>query len=196
MKKVIIKVINVILVLIILLATCVIVLTGVNTRKGKATMIFGYGFMAVQTGSMVPEYPIGSVVIIKKTDPAKLKSNDDISFYTIDPEFKKQGINIITHRIVEVKNDGDGTYSFTTKGVANSLNDEYPAEGEQVIGKVVAKSSLMAKLINIRQNPATFLLVIMLPLCVIIALELFSFSKRSTAVKDDKAIENKDENKK
>lgn len=189
MKNVIKKVINVILVLVILLATCVIVLTGINTRKGKTTMIFGYGFMAVQTGSMTPTYPKGTVVIIKKTDPADLKKDDVITFYTIDPEFKSQNVEIITHRIVEVNNDGDGTYSFTTKGDATVFEDEYPAEGEKVIGKVVAKSSLMAKLMNIRQNPATFLLVIMLPLCVIIALEMFSFSKRSAAVKDGKESE-------
>ena len=47
----------------------------------------------------------------------------------------------------------------------------------------------MEKLINIRQNPATFLLVIMLPLAVIIALEIFSLSKRSVAAKEGKKDE-------
>lgn len=188
MKKIFSKVINAILVLIILAAAGVMVLSGINSRNGKATMVFGYGFMAVQTGSMTPEYPVGSVIIIKKTDPSKLEVNDVITFYSSNPTL---GNMIVTHRIMEVTDDGDGTYSYTTKGDANAINDEYKAESERIIGKVLAKSPFMEKLINIRQNPTTFLLVVMLPLCFIIALELFNFSKRNVAEKDDKKNEDK-----
>ncbi len=187
MKKVIVKIINAILVLVIFLAAGVMVLSGINAKSGKATTILGYGFMAVQTGSMTPEYPVGSVIIIKKTDPSKLETNDVITFYSSNPNL---GNMIVTHRIMEITNDGDGTYSFTTKGDANEINDEYKAESERIIGKVITKSTLMEKLMNIRQNPTTFLLVIMLPLCFIIALELFSFTRRNTAEKDGKSSEN------
>ncbi|MBQ3498384.1 MAG: signal peptidase I [Clostridia bacterium] len=189
MKKVISKAVNIILVLVLLLAAGVMVLTGVNAKSGKATTILGYGFMAVQTGSMTPEYPIGSVIIIKETDPSKLNKNDVITFYSSHP-----GLNnmIVTHRIVEIIDDGDGTYSFTTKGDANEINDEYPAEGEKVIGKVLAKSSLMEKLVNLRQNPATFFVLILLPMCTLIAFEVFSIYKKNTAAKDGKSSENEE----
>ncbi len=186
MKKVISRIINVILVIVILLAAGVMILTGINSRSGKATMVLGYGFMAVQTGSMTPEYPVGSVIIIKETDPAKLNKNDVITFYS--PYLNK----IVTHRIVEVSEDGDGTYSFTTKGDANEINDEHPAEGEQVIGKVIAKSSIMEKLVKLRENPATFFLLILLPMCVIISLEFFSIYKKNAAAKDSKDSENEE----
>lgn len=186
MKKVISKVINTVLVLIILLAAGVMVLAGVNAKSGKATTVLGYGFMAVQTGSMEPDYPVGSVIIIKKTDASQLQINDVITFYSDDPTLNNR---IVTHRIMEITNDGDGTYSFITKGDANVINDDYPVRSEQVIGKVLTRSSFMEKLINIRQNPATFLLVIMLPLAVIIALEIFSLSKRSVAAKEGKKDE-------
>ena len=188
MKKVISKVINVILVLVLLLAAGVMLLTGINAKSGKATTVLGYGFMAVQTGSMTPEYPIGSVIIVKETDPAKLNEKDVITFYSSHP-----GLNnmIVTHRIVDVIDDGDGTYSFTTKGDANTINDEYPAEGERIIGKVIAKSSLMQKLVNLRQNPSTFFVLILLPMCVIIAYEVFTIYKKSTAEKDGNTDEEK-----
>ena len=189
MKKVITKVINTILVLVILLASGIMVLSGINARSGKATTILGYGFMAVQTGSMTPEYPTGSVIIIKKENPSELKVNDVITFYSSHPDLNSM---IVTHRIMEITNDGDGTYSFTTKGDANSINDEYKAESERIIGKVIAKSTFMEKLMNIRQNPAVFLVVILVPLTVIIALEMFSFSKRSAEKDDKKDDENKD----
>lgn len=189
MKKVISNIINVILVLVLLLAAGVMVLTGINAKSGKATTVLGYGFMAVQTGSMTPEYPIGSVIIIKETDPSKLSKNDVITFYSSHPQLNDM---IVTHRIVDVIDDGDGTYSFTTKGDANTINDEYPAEGEKVIGKVLAKSSLMQKLVNLRQNPATFFVLILLPMCVIIAYEVFAIYKKSTAEKDGKASDNEE----
>ncbi len=189
MKKVISNIINVILVLVLLLAAGVMVLTGINAKSGKATTVLGYGFMAVQTGSMTPEYPVGSVIIIKETDPSKLSKNDVITFYSSHPQLNDM---IVTHRIVDVIDDGDGTYSFTTKGDANTINDEYPAEGEKVIGKVLAKSSLMQKLVNLRQNPATFFVLILLPMCVIIAYEVFTIYKKSTAEKEDKASDNEE----
>ena len=189
MKKVISNIINVILVLVLLLAAGVMVLTGINAKSGRATTVLGYGFMAVQTGSMTPEYPVGSVIIIKETDPSKLSKNDVITFYSSHPQLNDM---IVTHRIVDVIDDGDGTYSFTTKGDANTINDEYPAEGEKVIGKVLAKSSLMQKLVNLRQNPATFFVLILLPMCVIIAYEVFTIYKKSTAEKDDKASDNEE----
>lgn len=189
MKKVISNIINVILVLVLLLAAGVMVLTGINAKSGKATTILGYGFMAVQTGSMTPEYPVGSVIIIKETDPSKLNVNDVITFYSSHPQLNDM---IVTHRIVNIIDDGDGTYSFTTKGDANTINDEYPAEGEKVIGKVLAKSSLMQKLVNLRQNPATFFVLILLPMCVIIAYEVFTIYKKSTAEKDGKTSENEE----
>ena len=192
MKNVISKVINTVLVIIILLAAGVMVLAGVNAKSGKATTILGYGFMAVQTGSMEPNYPIGSVIIIKKTDASQLHVNDVITFYSDDPTLSNR---IVTHRIKEIINDGDGTYSFTTKGDANVIDDKYPVQSERVIGKVLAKSAFMEKLINIRQNPTTFLLVIMLPLTVIIALEIFSLSKRSVNAKDGKEDEKDKDNK-
>lgn len=189
MKKVITKVINTILVLVILFASGVMVLSGINARSGKATTILGYGFMAVQTGSMTPVYPTGSVIIIKKANPSELKINDVITFYSSNPNLNGM---IVTHRIMDITNDGDGTYSFTTKGDANSINDEYKAESERIIGKVIAKSTFMEKLINIRQNPAVFLVVVLIPLTVIIALEMFNFSKRSPEKGDKKDEENKD----
>ena len=191
MKKVISKVINVILVLVLLLSAGVMLLTGINAKSGKATMLFGYGFMAVQTGSMTPEYPKGSVIIIKETDPAKLNPGDVITFYTTDPSLIRNNVNIVTHRILESVNDGDGTYSFTTKGDANTEEDFCPAESEKIIGKVIVRSSLMEKLVNLRQNPMTFFLLIVLPICGLIAFEAFGIYQKSIAAKDDKANENK-----
>ncbi|MBQ7100612.1 MAG: signal peptidase I [Clostridia bacterium] len=175
MKKVIGKIINTLLVALIIFAAGILVLVGVNAKSGKATTVLGYGFMAVQTGSMTPEYPIGSVIVIKETDPSELEVKDVITFYSSNPNLNNM---IVTHRIMEITDDGDGTYSLVTQGDANEIPDEYSAESEKIIGKVVAKSNLMEKLMKVRENPAIFLLVVVLPMCFIITLELVNISKK------------------
>ncbi len=182
MKKVIGKIINVLLVVLIFLCVGVLLLVGYNAKQGKATTVLGYGFMAVQTGSMSPDYPIGTVIIIKETEPSELERNDVITFYSSNPHL---GNMIVTHRIMAVSDDGDGTYSYTTQGDANEIPDEYPAESEKIIGKVVGKSTLMQKLMTIRENPAVFLFVIVLPMCLIITLELVNISKKANEKKND-----------
>lgn len=175
MKKILGKIINTLLVALIIFAAGILVLVGVNAKSGKATTVFGYGFMAVQTGSMTPEYPIGSVIIIKQTDASELEVKDVITFYSSNPNLNNM---IVTHRIMEITDDGDGTYSFVTQGDANEIPDEYPAQSEKIIGKVVAKSNLMEKLMKVRENPAIFLLVVVLPMCFIITLEFVNISKK------------------
>ncbi len=158
------------------------VLVGVNAKSGKATTVLGYGFMAVQTGSMSPEYPIGAVIVVKETDGANLKEQDVITFYSSNPNLNNM---IVTHRIMEIIDDGDGTYSYVTKGDANDINDEYSAQSEKLIGKVVGKSTLLQKLMTVRENPAVFLLVVVLPMCFIITLELVNISKKMNESKDE-----------
>ena len=176
MKKVIGKIINFLLVALILFAAGILVLVGVNAKNGKATTVLGYGFMAVQTGSMSPDYPIGTVIIIKETDASELEEKDVITFYSSHPNLNNM---IVTHRIMEITDDGDGTYSFVTQGDANDIPDEYPAQSEKIIGKVVGKSALLQKLMTVRENPAVFLIVIVLPMCFIITLELVNISKKA-----------------
>lgn len=175
MKKVVGKIINVLLVCLILLAVGILLLAGYNAKSGKATTVLGYGFMAVQTGSMAPDYPIGTVIVIKETEPSELEKNDVITFYSSDPSL---GGMIVTHRIMEVNDDGDGTFSYLTQGDANVIPDEYPAQSEKVIGRVVGKSTIMQKLMTVREKPAVFLVVIVLPMCLIITLEMINISKK------------------
>ncbi len=182
MKKVIGKIVNAFLVLVVILAAGVMVLVGVNAKSGKATTVLGFGLLTVQTGSMSEVYPVGSVIVIKKTEPSQLKVGDDISFYTSDPTLNNI---IVTHRIVAVTNDGDGTYSYTTRGTSNIIDDKYPAQSERLIGKVLGKSNLMQKLMTIREKPAAFLLIILFPMCIIITIELVNISKKMNESKDE-----------
>ena len=71
----------------------------------------------VATSSMVPDYEVGDVIIVKKTAPESLEVGDDVTYLGSAPGVKDLRI---THRIVEKKfYEQDGKYYFRTKGIAN-----------------------------------------------------------------------------
>ena len=102
------------------------------SRGALGTQTFGgYRFYEVMTTSMESVYPRGSLLLIKETDSSNLVVGDDITF-AVDSS------NIITHRIVEIQEnyEGSGTRAFITKGVDNVTEDQEPVPSQNVIGVV------------------------------------------------------------
>ena len=85
--------------------------------------------LIVQSGSMEPEYPTGSIIYIRDIDPAELKQWDVITYQLTDTKLS-------THRIIEVV-EVDGQTMFRTKGDANDGPDEGYVAPSQVVGKPV-----------------------------------------------------------
>ncbi|HHY74890.1 MAG TPA: signal peptidase I [Bacillus bacterium] len=97
---------------------------------GPTSQIGGYHFVTVATGSMHPEIKPGSLILIKKvSDPGSLKVNDVITFHS--PRNERQ---LITHRIVEVKNI-NSELRFITKGDSNLTTDVEAVNAIDVLGK-------------------------------------------------------------
>lgn len=88
---------------------------------------FGVEPMVVLSGSMEPEYSVGSLLYVRHTKGNAIKKGDVITFL-LDDEIP------VTHRVVEV-NKKNRTY--TTKGDANNTVDGSPVAFERVIGTPV-----------------------------------------------------------
>lgn len=91
--------------------------------------LFGMDVFVVQSGSMEPAYPVGSLVYVRQTDPAELKVGDVITF-------ELGGGVRGTHRIVEIV-DSNGSAAFRTKGDANDAEDQGLVAPADIVGKVV-----------------------------------------------------------
>ena len=50
-------------------------------KHNQVPSIFGYSIVTVLTSSMSPEYPAGSVVVLKSVSPEDVKVGDIIAFY-------------------------------------------------------------------------------------------------------------------
>jgi signal peptidase len=85
-------------------------------RMGEAPNLFGYYLYSIETESMSPTLPVGSVILSRKlADPSTLKQGEIVTFFNV--EGKR-----VTHRIVQVSKDMDGNPVFRTKG-DNPEND-------------------------------------------------------------------------
>ena len=96
----------------------------------------GYDVYNVVSGSMEPTIPIGSIIYVKDTDPADIKSGDIIAF--------KSGDSVIMHRVKENK-VVEGT--FVTKGDANEAEDMNNVPYDDLIGIVVRHIPILGQLL-------------------------------------------------
>ena len=163
MKKCFRRLVNLISVLVIA-AALYMLFTVVMTRQGEAPSILGYSVFRVMTGSMEPELREDALIVVKKTDPSQIRTNDIISFYSTDPELNGA---VNTHRVTEVEHL-ENDYQFTTKGDANALPDRYPAEGNRLLGKVIFVSYPLGIVVKFLSGPLGFVLLILCPLAVIL----------------------------
>lgn len=106
--------------------------TNSNSVSGAPITFLGFAGATVLSGSMEPEIPKGSLVIVKHVDAAELQIGDDIMFMTAPS-------TSFTHRIVDIEENwqNTGMRAFKTKGVANARPDDELAVEENVVGKVI-----------------------------------------------------------
>ena len=95
--KIIKNILNVIVVVFILLFILVVCLLRFSDNK---LSFFNYRMFTVVTGSMVPKYNVGDVLISKSIEPSKVKVGDTISYLGSQGSFKNK---IVTHQVIEIE---------------------------------------------------------------------------------------------
>lgn len=113
-----------------------------SIKNRETPTLFGFGAAVVVSPSMEDTIMTGDLIIYNKIDPDKLVVGDIITFW--QPE--SQNPVTITHRIIEIEETPNGRL-ITTQGDNNSasLSWEVDFSETQVIGKYVAKSTLLGK---------------------------------------------------
>ena len=107
------------------LSTLLLILLAVVAGLFVLPMVFGCKNLAVLSGSMEPEIPVGAVVYVKETDVNDIETGDVITY-------RLPGGTMVTHRVVSADREGQ---QFITKGDANQVEDASPVAFSQVVGK-------------------------------------------------------------
>ena len=122
----------------------------------------------VLSGSMEPNYHVGSLIYVKSVDHKELKVGDPITYMISENA-------VVTHRIVGVLPDEDDpdTIRYFTKGDANNVPDGTAVHYKNIIGKPVFSVPYLGYVANYIQKPpgmyvalsagAVLLLLVFLP---------------------------------
>ena len=153
--KLVFKILYQILIVLCFILILIIVLQKVTNSNGS---IAGYRIFRVITGSMIPQYDVGEVVISKEINPNKIKVGDDIVYMGTYGEYNGK---IIMHEVIGIDKDEKGNnLNFHAKGLnANSIEDPQ-IKADQIYGVVKLKSEVLKFLYNLATNIYTAFVII------------------------------------
>ena len=192
--------------LLIFFIVIVVVLTRVTTGSAN---FFGLRIYSIQTNSMAPEYPAGSLILetinfkpeeLKKGDIITFDMNIDnynvpnthriVGFYYIDKETDER---LETYDFENI-NDFYQVYDinhyeiigFKTKGDNPEANiDINPVLFEDLEAKFIAKLHIIAFIYNLVMKPWGFVLIVLIPMLTILVVQVISTIKKAKEKDDD-----------
>ena len=137
----------------------------------------------VLSGSMEPNYPVGSLIYVQSVDYKQLQVDDPIT-YMISQN------TVVTHRIIEVLVDEEdpNTIRYFTQGDANDVPDGTSVHYKNIIGKPVFTIPYLGYLSNYIQNPpGTYVAIAVGALLILLVFlpDVFADEERSKKTKND-----------
>lgn len=152
--KLVFKILYQILIVLCFILILIIVLQKVTNSNGS---IAGYRIFRVITGSMIPQYDIGEVVISKKINPNKIKVGDDIVYMGTYGEYNGK---IIMHEVVGIDKDENGNLNFHAKGLNTNSIEDPQIKADQIYGVVKLKAGVLTVLYDLATNIYTAFVII------------------------------------
>lgn len=142
-----------------------------------AARFIGLTPYAVLSGSMEPEFPVGSLIYVRSVDPADVRPGDAITF-------RLDSGTLVTHEVFKV--DGQAR-EFCTRGIANVDGqgnispDAAPVPWSSLVGRVVACVPLLGYVnVFVTQPPGVFVVIsaAAVVVAVSVAIELAQMRRR------------------
>lgn len=125
----------------------------------RSTSIFGYSFYKTRAVNMVPEIPVNTVIIAKKSEIPNIKEKSvilcNIGEYTA------------LTRVVEIQQEGDQTY-YIVKFDTAPANETFRVSSEDVVAKAVWQLESFGKFLDFATSVPGIIIAIVIPLAVIV----------------------------
>ena len=128
----------------------------------------GLGAYVVESGSMAPEMPKGSIVFESWRNPQEFEEGDVVIFRPNNSQINE---DLVIHRIIEVR-EGNYTNYFRTQGDANAEADPGWTPGYRITGERNFWIPYLGYYIMFTSSSAIIYLIILLPAVLIIQNQL------------------------
>ncbi len=155
---------NIAYIILFIIVVMMLIVVALQRITNNNLAVGGYRVFSVATGSMIPVYEVGDILVSKEIKAQDIKVGDDIVYKGEKGSFKDK---VITHRVISIEKQEDGNYKIITKGVANDEQDP-EINQTQVYGKIVYKIKTLSFLGRIVKNIYVFYFIIFIPIGVII----------------------------
>ncbi len=134
-----------------------------------------FSLYTIISPSMVPNINVYDVVIDLRVDePEDIEIGDVITFYSDSPELHG---GTITHRVISIIKNKDGSYSYQTKGDNNLVEDSSTVPFEKVVGKVALRIPQLGRVQFFLASSYGWLLLLLVPSLYIIFKSIFKLRK-------------------
>ena len=154
---------NILYTLLFILVILMLVVVILQRVTDNSVALGGYRLFTVATGSMVPKYEVGNILISKEIAPSEIQLEDDVVYKGKEGSFKDR---VVTHQVIDIREE-EGKYKFITKGIANIEEDPEISE-EQIYGKIIYKVKSLSYISQMISNIYVFYFVIFIPIALLI----------------------------
>jgi len=137
------------------------------TNKDAVPDVGGWFPLIVLTDSMYPEIESGDLIICRTVDPAQVGVGDVISFF--DPA--GDGTSIVTHRVVEVVQEG-GARMFRTRGDNNNTEDKLLVGPQDIVGTYKTRIGGAGNVALFMQTTTGLIVCVVLPILLLVGYDI------------------------
>lgn len=130
--------------------SAMVVVLLVGLLASHAIGLMGLRPYIIRGGSMEPTIPLGSVVAVANVSIGDVHAGDVLTM-------QQPGKPVITHRILRLLHDADGSVSMVTKGDANAHTDGAAVPASAILGRVSFSVPFIGYLMAALQVPGTLI---------------------------------------
>lgn len=183
-KSKVITVIGVIISAILFLSAALVCFSAFKAKKeGRSPTFFGYSFSIVATGSMEPEIPVGSLLIVKSAVIETVEVGDNIVFIALGGSVAGERV---VHEVIVKGYDEQGLY-FITKGKNNALPDVDKVRESNFVGKDAGHSVFLGKTVSLFMRIETLLCLAVIVIALFVAVKQIKKIHNLSKQKEDKS---------
>lgn len=157
------------IVIVVALLYTVVNLAGNN---GIST-ILGHTVGSVQSGSMSGTFEKGDIIVSKQIDGEEIKEGDIISFWYNDPQ--AQQIIVVTHRVIELREDGKIVTQGDVANKANSVDKIEVISKGDVISRYSFKIPYVGAVLDFINTSTGFFVCILIPVFLFLFWQIYVF---------------------
>ncbi len=154
------------IILIAILVLVMLIMLGLNflfKKDNSAVSFLGYSFYNTKAVTMLPDFPVNTVVIAKASEKANIKENSVV--------LCNIGENTALIRVVRIEQEDDGTY-YVVKYDTAPENDTARVKSDAVIAKAIWQINGLGSFLKFAKSTVGIIIAVIIPLIFIIAIQV------------------------